>query len=606
VDIKKPTAVGIPLERRAELLARLRGARGTAPDRPAPRGSREAPATSQQRTLWFLDRMDPGRATYNLPIYLRLRGEVDAGGLRRALADVVARHEALRAHLTERDGRIVQPVAPAVPVTLPILDTAAPDDALRRARELGGLPFDLASAPLWRARLLRIGSLDHIFVFAVHHAVFDGASIRVFWRDLAECYRAAVTGTTADLPPLAFQYPDFACWQEEHLAGPAGARLKEYWRRRLADLVETPLLTDYPRPTELSSEGAVATKSVNPRLAAAAAEYARSVSTTPYSVYLAAFWVLLDRHRAQPGSEIVVGSPSAGRRFAELDDVVGFFVTMLVLRGDLGGDPTFAELVERAGSTAREALAHDGLPLEQIVQIAAPDRDPSRSPLFQVSFSVGAEAYFAPLHGDVTVEQIHMGHQVARLDMSWVMSLSAQTLAVVEYNTALYTAGTVDDMLTEFSDLLASLLAHPARPIPREDAGIRVARRRPQAGPLRSKAETSGLDNVSPGFPRPATETERVLAEEIFAVALGRLPSGTDENFFQAGGASLQAAQAISMVRDRFGVDVRVADFFRTPTVAGLAAVIERRRTVGLDDGSLLAFVEALSDDDVIRLLAAG
>lgn len=459
--MSEPAYRELSLHQRAKFLSMLRASTrdGPAVLTKRPSGT-DAPLSYAQRTLWFVEQATPGTPTYHLPMAVRLRGPLDTGALERALADLVLRHEALRTSLVA-DGEPRQVVAAEVPVALPVTVVADWPDAVRRAGELARTPFPLLRTPLWRAGLFRIGPDDHLFMTVVHHIVFDGVSAEVFYRDLAELYRAERDGDWPDLPGLEAQYPDFACWQQARLDEDAVSRLGAYWRDQLARLQTLDLPTDRPRPGEPTLKGGIASGRLEADVCSAVLAFARKTGTTPYTVLLAAFWVLLARYSGQ--TDIVVGSPSSGRVREQLDDVLGFFVNMLVLRGDLSGDPDFTELVSRARKTLNEAAAHAELPFEQIVQAVRPKRRLNRPPLFQVAFAATGDSS-PPAFDGLETEVVQQAPDTSRFDLSWAIAGTAVADVVAEYSTDLWDGETIRTMIRHYGELLRSLLSHPDAP----------------------------------------------------------------------------------------------------------------------------------------------
>lgn len=460
--MSEPAYRELPLHQRAKFLSMLRASSkredpAVLAKRP---GGTDAPLSYAQRTLWFVEQATPGTPTYHLPMAVRLRGYLDTGALERALVALVQRHEALRTSLFA-DGEPRQVVAADVPVALPVTAAADWPDAVRHASELARTPFPLLRSPLWRAGLFRIGPDDHLFTTVVHHLMFDGVSADVFYRDLAELYRAERDGDWPDLPDLEVQYPDFACWQQARLDEDAVSRLGAYWRDQLARLQTLDLPTDRPRPGEPTLRGGVAVGRLEADVCSAVQAFARKTGTTSYTVLLAALWVLLARYSGQ--TDIVVGSPSSGRIREQLDNVLGFFVNMLVLRGDLSGDPGFTELVSRARKTLNEAAAHAELPFEQIVQAVRPKRRLNRPPLFQVAFAAMGDSS-PPAFDGLETKVVQQAPDTSRFDLSWAIAGTAVADVVAEYSTDLWDGETIRTMIRHYGELLRSLLSHPDAP----------------------------------------------------------------------------------------------------------------------------------------------
>ena len=356
---------------------------------PVPRTG-NLPLSFAQQRLWFLDRLLPNKAAYNIPTVWRLRGQLDALALERSLNELVARHETLRTRFVLSGDAPVQVIEPPSAVALPITDLSAMPQAEReaRARQITDTearqPFDLEAGPLLRAQLLRLAAEEHLLLLNVHHIVSDGWSMGVLWRELSSGYNAFVSGHAPDLPRLPIQYADYAVWQREWLQGEVLEGQLAYWKEKLADLSTLELPTDRPRPPVPSYQGAHLTFDLPAPLTQALKELGRREGATLFMTLLAAFQVLLHRYSGQ--EDIAVGTPIAGRGRTELEGLIGFFVNTLVLRSDLAGNPAFTELLARVRETALGAYTHQDLPFEKLVEELSPSRDISRNPLFQVMF----------------------------------------------------------------------------------------------------------------------------------------------------------------------------------------------------------------------------
>ncbi len=420
---------------------RFRRARARRASAPADDGP--PPASFAQERLWFLDRLSPGTAAYNLPAALRLRGALDADALERALGALVRRHEALRTAFREVDGAPVQVVAPFGGFTLPV--EPCTEAALgARVAEWAAEPFDLAKGPLFRARLLRIADADHALLLCLHHAVGDGESTKVLLRELSALYAALREGRDAKLPRLPVRYADYARWERRQAAGERLVDDLAYWRERLAGapaLLELP--TDHARPAVQSYEGAHERVELRAELPERLRALGRSERATLTMVVLAACQSLLARYAGS--DDVVVGTPISGRTRWELEGMVGLFVNTLAVRTDLAGDPTFRELLGRVREAALGAYGHQGVPFERLVEALRPERSLSHAPLVQVLFTLDeAPARCDGLPG-VGAEPIAAGLAVAKFDLSLAFTAAEGGgfhLDVV-YPTRLFERGTI-------------------------------------------------------------------------------------------------------------------------------------------------------------------
>ncbi|MEU2024125.1 amino acid adenylation domain-containing protein, partial [Streptomyces sp. NPDC016469] len=402
----------------AALAAVLDDAEGARePLRPRERPA-EIPLSHAQRRLWFLAHLEGPSGTYNLGLSLRLRGNPDPAALEAALADVAARHEALRTLFPDVDGRPRQLVLdasdPAARPRLHRTDATADtlDDTLATIAAEG---FDLVHAIPVRAHLVTVAPDDHVLLVVVHHIAGDGWSLAPLARDLGEAYAARAGGGVPELVALPVQYADYTLWQRDVLGDeddPVSelSRQVDYWRGALAGLPEELVLpVDRPRPAEMSYRGDTVPFHIPGELHARLGELARATGTSLFMVVQAALATLL--HRLGAGTDIALGSPVAGRTDEALDDLVGFFINTLVLRTDVSGDPTFAELLDRVRETDLAAYANQDVPFERLVEVLNPERSMARHPLFQVSLQLQNIP-----SADLELPGIEVSRQPVRLD----------------------------------------------------------------------------------------------------------------------------------------------------------------------------------------------
>jgi amino acid adenylation domain-containing protein len=431
------------------------------------------PLSFAQERLWFIDRLEPGSAVYNMPMVRRLGGALDVAALERALGEIVRRHEALRTVFAEADGSPVQVIAPFDGFALPVEDLSGLGQADReaavgrRASEETARPFDLAAGPLFRATLLRLGAEDHVLLLSMHHIVSDGWSMGVLFRELSTLYAAYREGRESPLSELPVQYADYAVWQREQLAGEALDRRLAYWKERLTGapgLLELP--TDHPRPAVQTYQGATVPVGLSAELLERLQALGRSEGATLYMTLLGAFQVLLSKYA---GSEdVVVGSPIAGRTRREVEELIGFFINTLVLRTDLSGNPSFREVLRRVREATLGAYEHQEVPFEKLVAEVSPERSLSHSPLFQVMFTLqdtgGGGGGFAGLE----VSGAGTGMEIAKFDLSLTLAPTPHGLfGGLNYNTDLFDRGTVERMLGHLARVLEQVAA---------DADVRLSR----------------------------------------------------------------------------------------------------------------------------------
>ncbi|HEX6373014.1 MAG TPA: amino acid adenylation domain-containing protein [Longimicrobium sp.] len=433
------------------------------------------PLSPAQEAVWFFERLSPGMRSYQFQASVRMRGALDAEALRRALEEIVRRHEIFRTTFAEIGGQPMQVVHPPWTVALPAVDArglaAAGLDA--RFAEEFARAFHVGALPLARWTLFRTGTAEHVLLVVEHHLVHDGWSFGVFLRDLTALYQAFSRREPSPLPEPALQFGDFAVWQRAWMGGEEAARGVEFWRRRLAGappVLDLPL--DHVRPPRISFRGESLHVRLDPELARAADAFSRAHGVTLYMTLLAAFHALVRRYTGQ--DDFVLGGGSAGRRLRESEELIGMIVNVIPLRADLRGDPDFLTLVDRVRRTALEAYPHQDVPFASIVDAVQPDRTMDRLPVFQHSFNMHHAPYpelrLPGLELEVTEA---LGNQTAKFDLQVIVIPRAQQNAAAgdevamiwEYATDLFRRDTVERMWGHYQRLLASLLAAPDRPV---------------------------------------------------------------------------------------------------------------------------------------------
>jgi amino acid adenylation domain-containing protein/FkbM family methyltransferase len=437
-----------------------------------PAASWQMPLSFAQQRLWFLDQLDPGSPFYILFTPLRLRGALDVVALARSLNAIVRRHEALRTTFVALDGRPIQIIASALSVPLPLVDLQhlpaheREAEAQRLTSAEVRHPFDLATGPLIRASLIRLDATEHLLLLAMHHIVSDGWSMGVFIRELAKLYESFAAGRPAPLPDLPIQYADFAVWQRQWLQGAALEAQLAYWKQQLAGapaLLELPI-AGRQRPPVQTFRGAQRALTLPRSLAEALRALSQREGVTLFMTLLAAFQTLLSRYTGQ--EDIVIGTPIANRTRRELEGLIGFFVNTLALRidssGRRSGNLTFRELLARVREVTLGAYAHQDLPFEQLVEALQPERDLSRTPLFQVMFAL-QNAPMPPLElAGLLLEPLEIGSDVAQYDLTLILVDTAHGFkGMLVHNADLFEAATIRRLLAHFQTLLEGIVANP-------------------------------------------------------------------------------------------------------------------------------------------------
>ncbi|HEV3075797.1 MAG TPA: amino acid adenylation domain-containing protein, partial [Thermoanaerobaculia bacterium] len=552
--VSMPPLLPLPRTSRAERAGASAGPGAAgAPIAAAAAGTAGLPLSFAQQRLWFLDRLAPGSAAYNVPLAVWLLGTLDVPALGAAVAALVRRHETLRTTFHEVAGEPLQVIAPApiAPVpggpatvsTLPHVDLgasgagaegrlpAAPalplvdlgalgaraeEAALALAADEARRPFDLARGPLFRPRLLRLAERRHLWLGILHHIVADGWSLGILMRELRAAYGALARRREPRLPALPVQYADYAAWQRRWLAGEVLAAAIGYWRERLAGLpprLELP--TDRPRPPLETAAGDTRPFSFPAGPASRLRELATAAGASTFMLLLAAFQALLGRYAGQ--QDLAVGTPVAGRNRVEIEGLIGFFVNSLVLRADLRGNPGFAELLARTREAALAAYSHQEVPFERLVEELEVERNLASQPLFQVMFVLqNAPAEELSLPG-LQLTALPLSSRTAKLELTLSLAETAGGLAGwLEYKTDLFDAATAERLLAHYAVLLDAVAADPETPL--SELPLLTAAERHQA-----TVEWSGGGGEPPALPAPS-EPARHCLHRWFEAAVERAP----------------------------------------------------------------------------------
>ena len=531
-----------------------------------------APLSFAQRRLWFLDQIDAGVA-YTVPVLIRLRGEVDVAALRAAVQALADRHEALRTVFVAHDGEPEQWVLPAQAVPFTTL-RVAPEELDDRIAAAARYHFDLARDLPFRAVLFRTPDQSALLL-VVHHIASDGWSLAPLMRDLSTVYAARRAGTEPDLPPLAVQYAGYAAAQRERLGDPAdpdspAARQLAFWRSTLDGLPNRRYLS---RRSDLPAVPGPRAETLLRRIDGAGhtrlVALARRYRCSLFMLLHAALAVVLGR--AGGATDIAIGAPVAGRDVTTVDDLVGFFVNMLVLRTDLSGDPTVAELLARVRDADLAALAHQEVPFEQVVEELNPPRSPGRHPLVDVVLALqnNARAELVLPGVETGVELLRTGAAMFEVLVDVTDSYGAGGIPeglsiVVEYQAEAFDPSTMECLADGLVRVLDAMVAAPGGRIAAID-GLPVPAPAAEAG--------AAVPPARRGYVAPRTDLERRLAA-VWSEVLGVDRIGVHDNFFVLGGNSLRAVRVAARLVSAEHLPATAAQLFAAPTVAELARAV--------------------------------
>ncbi|MEV5576525.1 condensation domain-containing protein [Spirillospora sp. NPDC052269] len=571
-----------------ELAAERAAVAPEAPITPIERGDR-LPLSPGQEQLWYLDQVNPASPLYNIPGHLRLAGPLDEAALRGALLDAATRHEVLRSAFGMDDNG-----APYVSITapepvMPVFDLSRMPERDRDQRvrvllhEATTRPFDLARDTLFRPVLVRLAGDDHVLLLTFHHIVWDGGSPPAFYRDLREFYRARTSGGEPRLPELPVQYQDYAAWHRARLAGPRLDRATAFWRDELSGLRRGELPLDHPRPAVQSHAGGVVRLAIGREVAERVRAYSRRTGVTTFVTMLAALQALV--HRWAGLNDVVIGVATSGRIHPDTQELAGYFNSLPPFRTQVASTLPFAELVQRCARTVAGVLDHEDIPLNRILAAGGIERDLSRHPLYDVTYTYQNVPPYRGGMGDLEMSPFSDGEVggaapgTAKFDLSvgLVDTGEGAMAGEIEYATALFDRATAERLAAWFPALLAEAMADPdglvgdlAEPatatvsdadsvtdsVTASDAG------RAATAPLPRPPERTG-------GPVPAEGTLEVL-RGLFEQVLNVDRVEDDDGFFALGGDSVLSIQLVARAR-KAGVVITQRQVFESKTPGELA-----------------------------------
>ncbi|GGA46179.1 hypothetical protein CYANOKiyG1_65170 [Okeania sp. KiyG1] len=428
----------------------------------------DLPLSFAQERLWFLHQLEAGdTSAYNMPTVWQLTGGLNIDALEQSLTEIIRRHSVLGTSFKSVSGVARMAIAPDCQLTVPVIDLrelSEPDRSLevqKLTEAFAKQPFDLEQAPLLRASILQLEDQKHILLLNVHHIAFDGWSRGILRQELSAIYQAFSCGKPSPLAELPIQYGDYAAWQRQWLQGEVLETQLNYWKQQLGGelpVLELPL--DYPRPRVQTYTGGKESFQLSEELTSSLKELSRQSGVTLYMTLLAAFKVLLSRYSGQ--SDIIIGTPIANRDRTELEGSIGFFVNTLVLRTDLGGNPSFGELLGRVREVTLGAYVHKDMPFEKLVEQLQPERDLSRNPLFQVWFDmVNVPRRPLSLPG-LTVEKLSLGVAQSKFDLTlYVLQTNESIQLTLSYNAELFSSLRMSQLLEHYQYLLEQIVNVP-------------------------------------------------------------------------------------------------------------------------------------------------
>ncbi len=432
-----------------------------------PEGRKTAPLSFAQKRLWFVDQMEPGNPAFNITLAFRLMESFDLQVLEAVLKEMSQRHQTLRTFFSLHGDHPIQVIRPSEKPTLILVDLESLSEEDQKAKigrliaEAGHHKFDLSKGPLFLTHVLRIAPSEAILIFVMHHIVTDEWSNEIFLKEFVHLYGAFTSGQPSSLSPLPIQYADFAAWQQNWLQGTVRENLLGYWKNRLDDLSTFDFPTDYPRPRIQSFKGASETFSLSGELKTSLLAVAQKEKATLFMTLLTALMIVLSRNSGN--NDVVVGTPIAGRNRPEVEGLIGFFVNMLVLRSNLSGNLSLRELLNQVRGDCLGAYSHQDCPFELLVEELQPQRDLSRHPIFQISFSLQKDLQTNPSPSlGLKFQPVSGSVPHTRFDLECLVQERQEALLVnILYNPDLFSAMTATRIGQNFHRILAEIARDP-------------------------------------------------------------------------------------------------------------------------------------------------
>jgi amino acid adenylation domain-containing protein len=453
------------------------------------------PLSFAQERLWFINQLEPGNPFYNIPVAMSLSGPLDVAVLRRCLSEIIARHEALRTTFISFDGEPVQVISPSIDLPLSVVDISVLDESqrapetLRLVNEEALVPFDLSRGPLLRLFLARVAAQEQVLLLTMHHIISDAWSMRVFIQELKLLYSNFLAGLPSSLPDLSIQYADFAHWQRQHVQGDVLEGHLDFWRRHLAgapSLIDLPL--DRERPPFQTFHGAKQSFALSEELSQSIKKLCRQEDVTLFMTLLAAFNVLLYSYR--PQDDIVVGTDMAIRNRSEIEPLIGFFVNLIPVRTDFRGNPSYRALLARVREATLGANLHQEVPFDKLIEELQPERDPSYAPLVQVLFVL--ENVLSPVMdiSGISLKPLEVESKASKFDLVMIHKEVGQNIiGSLMYNTDLFDASTIKEMIDCYERLLITITEQPA--IQLSDLQVQT---------VGSQEQVEKIADLAPGF----------------------------------------------------------------------------------------------------------
>jgi thioesterase domain-containing protein len=520
------------------------------------------PLSVSQEHLWTLTQLAPDSPLYNMYLAFRIYGSLDKAVLEKSLIHIVERHEPLRTRFSLLNGQPIQHVVPSIKWSLSLIDlsksAASEFEVSRKIAEEVNYAFDPLNDLLFRVHLLKLNDTEHVLTLVMHHLISDGLSWAIFLNDLTTLYGSNLKGEIRDLPDLPVQYGDFVVWQREFVASSTHSNQRKYWESVLEGVPALDLPLDFARQSSMELSGARAELSLTSDLSARIRDFSKIEGATIFMTLFAAFQALLNRVTAQ--EDLLICTPVSGRTLPETEIIIGYFNNLLPLRVAISGDLTFRDLLGRVRQNALAAFEYPDVPLHQIAHTPSLMNLPFSRAMFSLQDNTGHTLTLE----DLQVEPIPAYNQTANFELCLTVQDQGRHLNLVaEYRTALFQPETIQNLLTDYRDVLLAGIANP---------GVLLADLLPNP-----RIGMRDLATVAPErrYAPPTTPLEYQLIH-IWEDTFNMQPIGVQDNFFHLGGHSLLALRLFSRIQQEMNVNLPLATLFKDPTIRYLAELIER------------------------------
>ncbi len=420
------------------------------------------PASYNQQSLWFLDRLATTSHHYNMPIALKMFGILDIDALKRAFEDVVERHQSLRTHFKNINGILHQVVVDKynLPFSVEKIKHISTEGLIKLVEEEVKTPFCLTDNLLFRIRVIQISKRNHLLLLTLHHMIFDGWSHTILYRELSIFYNYHRTGKGHTLKPLPVQYLDYSNWHNQLLTSEVTKKELMYWEKLLENAPSLQLRTDFARPDKNIYQGKYIHFEINNKISKNLSELAKKSRTSIFTIYLSIFYILIARFADQ--HDFVIGIPVAGRTNPDFEGLIGYFTNILALRLSNGDDPTFLQLVERNGYLVSQALENQNVPFGMVVEKLGLKREVNRNPLFQVLFAYHDIETTKPNLSDLTIVPFRDGYDAARFDLTFELEKKEKSLmGGIYYSSTLFSEKTIHAVIDAFKTLINKIVSKP-------------------------------------------------------------------------------------------------------------------------------------------------